>query len=113
MYLPYSYYNVAGIDFVLSASDLLAVLHHFYPTAPTPNERVAAPANAKLPSSASMTAGISEHHHAETRPRRPARAISARPAFLRRRPFRSSQNTAHRFAADGAILLGTKFFRQV
>jgi S1-C subfamily serine protease len=46
--------NVTGIGFALSASDLLAVLHHFYPSAQPPNENVAASANAKLPSGASM-----------------------------------------------------------
>jgi hypothetical protein len=46
--------NVTGIGFALSASDLLAVLHHFYPSAQPPNENVVASANAKLPSGASM-----------------------------------------------------------
>ncbi|HTG30557.1 MAG TPA: trypsin-like peptidase domain-containing protein [Methylomirabilota bacterium] len=46
--------NVAGIGFALSASDLLEVLHRFYPTGPKSNEGIAASANAKLPSGSSM-----------------------------------------------------------
>lgn len=46
--------NVSGIGFALSASDLLEVLHRFYPTGSKPNESIAASANAKLPSGASM-----------------------------------------------------------
>jgi S1-C subfamily serine protease len=46
--------NVTGIGFALSASDLLAVLHHFYPTGPNANESIAASANEKLPSGASL-----------------------------------------------------------
>jgi hypothetical protein len=46
--------NVAGISFALSASDLLEVLHRFYPTGSKPNEGIAASANAKLPSGASL-----------------------------------------------------------
>lgn len=52
--------NVTGIGFALSASDLLAVLHHFYPSAQQPNENEAASANTaastntRLPSGASM-----------------------------------------------------------
>jgi hypothetical protein len=46
--------NVTGIGFALSASDLLEVLHHFYPAAPSPNENVASSATAKLPSGASL-----------------------------------------------------------
>jgi S1-C subfamily serine protease len=52
--------NVTGIGFALSASELLAVLHHFYPSTPQSNENVAASANTvpstnpKLPSGASM-----------------------------------------------------------
>jgi PEGA domain-containing protein len=46
--------NVTGIGFALSASDLLAVLRHFYPQGSNPNENAAASANAKLPSGASM-----------------------------------------------------------
>ena len=46
--------NVAGIGFALSASDLLEVLHRFYPTGSKPNEGIAASANAKLPSGASL-----------------------------------------------------------
>jgi serine protease Do len=46
--------NVTGIGFALSASDLLAVLHHFYPEGPNANESIAASANAKLPTGASM-----------------------------------------------------------
>jgi hypothetical protein len=41
-----------------------------------------------------MTAGIGEHHHAETWLRRPAGAILARPTLLRRRQFRSAQDAA-------------------
>jgi S1-C subfamily serine protease len=46
--------NVTGIGFALSASDLLVVLRHFYPTGSNPNESTMASANAKLPSGASM-----------------------------------------------------------
>src|SRR6202166_1624021 len=46
--------NVTGIGFALSASDLLEVLHRFYPTGTKPNENVAASANAKLPADSSM-----------------------------------------------------------
>jgi S1-C subfamily serine protease len=46
--------NVSGIGFALSASDLLEVLHRFYPAGPSPNESIAASANVKLPSGASM-----------------------------------------------------------
>lgn len=46
--------DVTGIGFALSASDLLEVLHRFYPAGTKPSESVAASANAKLPSGASM-----------------------------------------------------------
>jgi len=46
--------SVTGIGFALSASDLLEVLHRFYPAGTKPNENVAASANAKLPSGSSM-----------------------------------------------------------
>jgi len=46
--------NVTGIGFALSASDLLEVLHRFYPSGSNPNEGIAASASAKLPSGASM-----------------------------------------------------------
>ena len=46
--------NVTGIGFALSASDLLAVLRHFYPVGSNANESVAASGSAKLPSGASM-----------------------------------------------------------
>jgi S1-C subfamily serine protease len=46
--------NVTGIGFALSASDLLEVLHHFYPVGSNANESVAASGSAKLPSGASM-----------------------------------------------------------
>jgi hypothetical protein len=51
--------NVTGISFALSASDLLTVLHHFYPTGSNPYESTAAsantaPASTKLPSGTSM-----------------------------------------------------------
>jgi len=46
--------NVTGIGFALSASDLLEVLHRFYPAGTKPSESVAASANAKLPAGASM-----------------------------------------------------------
>ena len=46
--------NVSGIGFALSASDLLEVLHRFYPTGTKPNESIAASASVKLPSGASM-----------------------------------------------------------
>ena len=60
-----------------------------------------------------VTAGVGEHHHAQAWTGRPARAISARPALLRRRQFCSSQDATHRFAADRQLLLIMKFFRQV
>ena len=43
--------NVTGIGFALSASDLLEVLHRFYPAGTKPNENSA---NAKLPAGSSM-----------------------------------------------------------
>jgi S1-C subfamily serine protease len=46
--------NVTGIGFALSASDLLEVLHRFYPAGPKPSEGVTVSVNAKLPSGASM-----------------------------------------------------------
>jgi S1-C subfamily serine protease len=46
--------NVTGIGFALSASDLLEVLHRFYPTGSRPNESIAASASVKLPSGSSM-----------------------------------------------------------
>jgi hypothetical protein len=46
--------NVTGIGFALSASNLLEVLHRFYPPGSKPNENVAASANAKLPTGSSM-----------------------------------------------------------
>jgi hypothetical protein len=46
--------NVTGIGFALSASDLLEVLHRFYPAGSNPNESIAEVANAKLSSGASM-----------------------------------------------------------
>ncbi len=46
--------NVTGIGFALSASDLLEVLHRFYPAGPKPSESVASSADAKLPSGSSM-----------------------------------------------------------
>jgi hypothetical protein len=45
--------NVSGIGFA-SASDLLEVLHHFYPAGSNPNVNIAASASTKLPSGASM-----------------------------------------------------------
>jgi hypothetical protein len=46
--------NVTGIGFALSASDLLEVLHRFYPVGPNPSESIAASASTKLPSGVSM-----------------------------------------------------------
>jgi S1-C subfamily serine protease len=46
--------NVTGIGFALSASDLLEILHRFYPAGSRPNESIVTSANAKLPSGASM-----------------------------------------------------------
>src|ERR1700686_589359 len=46
--------NVTGIGFALSASELLEVLHRFYPAGSKPNESVATSANTKSPSGASM-----------------------------------------------------------
>jgi len=60
-----------------------------------------------------MTAGIGERHHAEAWAGRAARAVLAGPALLRRGQFRGSQEAAHGLAADGEVLLDTKFFRQV
>jgi hypothetical protein len=60
-----------------------------------------------------MTAGIGERHHAEAWAGWPARAILARPALLRRRQFGGAQEAAHGLAADGQVLLGMEFFREV
>jgi PEGA domain/Trypsin-like peptidase domain len=46
--------NVTGIGFALSASDLLEVLHRFYPAGSNPKESVATSVNTKLPSGAPM-----------------------------------------------------------
>ena len=60
-----------------------------------------------------MTAGIGERHHAETRAGRAAGAVFARPALLRRGQFGGAQDAAHGLAADGEVLFGAKFFRQM
>ena len=46
--------NITGIGFALSASDLLQVLHRFYPPAPKPTENVSVSPESKLPSGASL-----------------------------------------------------------
>jgi len=60
-----------------------------------------------------VTAGIGERHHSETRTGWAAGTILARPAFLRRSQFGGSQDAAYGLAADGEILFGAKFFRQM
>ena len=60
-----------------------------------------------------MAAGIGEHHHAEARAGRAARAIFAGPALLRRGQFGGSQDAPHGFAADGEVFFGVKFFREM
>ena len=57
-----------------------------------------------------VTAGIGERHHAQARAGRPAGTVLAKPALLRRGQFRGTQNAAHGLAADGKVLLETKFF---
>ena len=56
-----------------------------------------------------MAAGIGERHHAEAWTGRPAGAVLARPALLRRRQFGGAQEAAHGFAADREVLLGRSF----
>lgn len=46
--------NITGIGFALSASDLLHVLHRFYPPAPKPTENVSSSPETKLPSGATL-----------------------------------------------------------
>jgi S1-C subfamily serine protease len=46
--------NITGIGFALSASDLLQVLHRFYPPAPKPAENVSVYPETKLPTGASL-----------------------------------------------------------
>jgi hypothetical protein len=60
-----------------------------------------------------MTAGIGERHHAEAWAGRPARAVLARPAFLRRRQFRGAQDAAHGFAADREVLVAVEIFAEM
>src|ERR1019366_2934549 len=60
-----------------------------------------------------MTAGIGERHHAEAWTGRPARAVLARSALLRRRQLGGPQEAAHGLAAHGEVLLGLEFFREV
>ena len=60
-----------------------------------------------------MTAGVGEHHHAETRTGRASGAILARPALLRRSQFGGPQDAAHGLAADGEVFFVAKFFRQM
>ena len=51
--------NVTGIGFALSASDLLEVLHRFYPPAPTKNESAAGSPPSKLPQGSSLMSAAS------------------------------------------------------
>src|ERR1019366_10528672 len=60
-----------------------------------------------------VTAGIGERHYAQARAGRPAGTVLARPALLRRGQVRGTQNAAHGLAADGEVLFGTKFFREM
>jgi hypothetical protein len=60
-----------------------------------------------------MTAGIGERHHAEARTGRAAGAVLTSPALLRRSQFGGAQDAAHGLAADGEVLFGAKFFRQM
>jgi hypothetical protein len=60
-----------------------------------------------------MTAGVGEHHHAETRAGRASRAIFTCPALLRRGKFRAPQDAAHGLAADGEVLLAVQFLREM
>jgi S1-C subfamily serine protease len=46
--------NITGIGFALSASDLLQVLHRFYPPAPKPAENVSTSPEIKLPSGSAL-----------------------------------------------------------
>jgi PEGA domain len=46
--------NVTGIGFALSATDLLSVLHRFYPPAPAQNESAASSPPSKLPHGSSL-----------------------------------------------------------
>ena len=60
-----------------------------------------------------MTAGIGERHHTEARPGRPAGAVLARPALLRRAQLGGAQDAAYGLAAEEEVLLDSKFFRQM
>src|ERR1035437_719764 len=65
------------------------------------------------PSSQSCRLASVSGHHAEAWAGRPARAILARPALLRRRQFGGPQDAAHGLAADREVLFAAKFFRQM
>jgi hypothetical protein len=85
----------------------------------SPNEGVAASANAKLPSGASMmntaasTQIVSGFGVTEITSDPTARRVSSTINSEAETPVSQLAKYAHRFAADGEILLGTKFFRQV
>ena len=51
--------NVTGIGFALSATDLLEVLHRFYPTAPVQSESAASASPSKLPHGSSLMSATS------------------------------------------------------
>jgi hypothetical protein len=60
-----------------------------------------------------MTAGIGEHHHAETGTGDATRAVLPGPTFLRRRQFGGTQEAAHGLAADGEVFLEVEFFAEM
>jgi hypothetical protein len=60
-----------------------------------------------------VTAGIGKGHHAEARAGRAAGAVLTRPALLRGGQFGGAQDAAHGLAADGEVLFGAKFLRQM
>ena len=57
--------------------------------------------------------GIGERHHAETWAGRAARAVLARPAFLRRGQLGAAQDAAHGLATDQDVLLGVEFLAEM
>src|ERR1035437_3687685 len=65
------------------------------------------------PSSQSCRLASVSGHHAEAWAGRPARAILARPALLRRRQFGGPQDAAHGLAADREVLFAAKFSRKM
>src|SRR5271157_4555679 len=65
------------------------------------------------PWSQSCRLASGEHHHAQAWAGRPAGAVLARPAFLRRGQFCGPQDAAYGLAADGEGFLDPKFFREM